>query len=73
VDQAGQRIRAEYPMSTVWQKSPTVHVGASADAPPTAVVAYDPQSGVLTALRRGVAQLSVRVNGVSSTHTVTVR
>ena len=73
LNQAGRRIRVAYPMGAEWIKSPTVHVGARSDAPPTAVVTYNPWTGRLTALRPGVAVLAVRVNGVTATRTVTVR
>jgi len=73
LDQAGRRIRVAYPMGAEWIESPTVHVGARSDAPPTAVVTYNPWTGRLTALRPGVAVLAVRVNGVTASRTVTVR
>ena len=56
-----------------WIESPTVHVGARSEAPPTAVVTYNPWTGRLTALRPGVAVLAVRVNGVTAKRTITVR
>ncbi len=73
IDQAGRRVRVGYPMSVEWPKSPRVHVGAPADAPPLAVVAYDPGTNRLTALRPGTAELSVRVNGATASRSVTVR
>lgn len=73
VTQAGRRMRVSYPMTAVWPSSSTVHVGAPAGAPPTAVVAYDPGTDRLTALRPGVAELGVRLNGSTASSTVTVR
>jgi hypothetical protein len=70
--QNGRRMRVAYPMNAVWPSSLTVHVGPPADAPLTAVVAYNPGTGRLTALRRGVAQLRVRVNDGVATRSVTV-
>ncbi|MEU8633393.1 phosphodiester glycosidase family protein [Amycolatopsis sp. NPDC048633] len=58
--QGTRDVPVAYPVSADW----TVGHG---------VVAFDPASGVLTALRPGVARLSVTVNGVSRTLVVTVR
>jgi hypothetical protein len=58
--QGTREVPVSYPVSADWQ------VGRG-------VVAFDPASGVLTALRPGVARLSVLVNGVSQTLVVTVR
>jgi hypothetical protein len=71
--QNGRRLRVAYPMNAEWLRSPTVHIGAPGGALPTAVVAYEPETGRLTALRAGKAELTLRVNGVTATHTVTVR
>jgi len=60
VRQGTRDVPVSYPVSADWQ------VGRG-------VVAFDPASGVLTALRPGVARLSVLVNGVSQTLVVTVR
>ncbi|HSE08037.1 MAG TPA: phosphodiester glycosidase family protein, partial [Nocardioidaceae bacterium] len=73
VNQAGRRIRVDYPMNAVWEETAAVHIGPASGAPSTAVVAYEPGSGRLTALKRGVARLEVLVNGASASHTVTVR
>jgi hypothetical protein len=58
--QGTRDVPVAYPVSADW----TVGRG---------VVAFDPASGVLTALRPGVARLSVTVNGVTRTLAVTVR
>ncbi|MGW4059628.1 phosphodiester glycosidase family protein [Amycolatopsis sp. NPDC004747] len=60
VRQGTRDVPVTYPVSADWQ------VGRG-------VVAFDPASGVLTALRPGVARLSVQVNGVSQALVVTVR
>ena len=60
VRQGSRDVPVAYPVSADWQ------VGRG-------VVSFDPASGVLTALRPGVARLSVQVNGVSQTLVVTVR
>ncbi|MER6799669.1 hypothetical protein, partial [Amycolatopsis mediterranei] len=58
--QGTRDVPVSYPVSADW----TVGWG---------VVAFDPSTGVLTALRPGVARLSVTVNGVTATLVVTVR
>ncbi|WP_410569491.1 phosphodiester glycosidase family protein [Amycolatopsis sp. cmx-4-61] len=58
--QGTRDVPVAYPVSADW----TVGRG---------VVSFDPASGVLTAVRPGVARLSVLVNGVSQTLVVTVR
>ncbi|WP_205661024.1 phosphodiester glycosidase family protein [Amycolatopsis vastitatis] len=60
VRQGARDVPVSYPVSADWQ------VGRG-------VVAFDPPTGVLTALRPGVARLSVTVNGVTRTLVVTVR
>lgn len=72
LNQGGRRIRVGYPMQSVWPSSATVHVGRAGDAPATAVVAFDPRAGRLTALKRGVARLKVLVNGTSASHTLSL-
>jgi hypothetical protein len=73
LDQSRRRIRVAYPMSAEWLRSATVHVGPASGAPAGAVVAYDPSTGRLTGLKPGVAELALRVNGVTASRTVTVR
>lgn len=73
VTQAGRRVQVSYPMSVRWLTGQGVHVGAPADAPASAVVAYDPVTGRLTALKQGTATLTVQVNGVTASRSVTVR
>nr|WP_191307898.1 phosphodiester glycosidase family protein [Amycolatopsis bullii] len=60
VRQGTREVPVAYPVSADWQ------VGRG-------VVSFDPASGVLTALRPGVARLSVQVNGVTAALVVTVR
>jgi hypothetical protein len=60
VRQGSRDVPVAYPVSADW----TVGRG---------VVSFDPPTGVLTALRPGVARLSVTVNGVTRTLVVTVR
>lgn len=72
VVQYGRRVPVDYPMSVHWVPSRKVHVGAPAGAPDTAVVAVAPETGQLTGLRAGSADVAVTVNGVTATRTVTV-
>ncbi len=58
--QGTRDVPVSYPVSADWQ------VGRG-------VVSFDPSTGVLTAVRPGVARLSVTVNGVTQTLGVTVR
>lgn len=72
VVQHGKRVQAGYPMNLHWVASRGVHVGAPGEAPAAAVVAVEPETGRVTALRVGTAELVLRVNGVRASHTVTV-
>jgi len=49
-----------------------MHIAGARPPAPWDVASFDPASGVLTALRPGVARLSVTVNGVTRTLVVTV-
>jgi hypothetical protein len=72
VVQENRRIPVAFPVSADWWGSSTLHIGPAKTAPFWAVAAYDPSTGVLTALRPGTAQLGVTVNGVSKSTTVQV-
>ncbi|GAA1710044.1 phosphodiester glycosidase family protein [Kribbella yunnanensis] len=72
VVQDGRRVPVSFPVSADWQGSTHLYVGPAATAPFWAVASYDPASGQLTALRPGEAQLTVTVNGVSTSATVKV-
>lgn len=72
VAQFGRRVPVDYPMNVRWVGSRQVHVGAPSGAPDSAVVAVAPQTGQLTGLRAGTAEVSLTVNGVTASHTVTV-
>jgi hypothetical protein len=73
VVQYGTRVPARYPMNVDWSASRGVYVGRPADAPATAVLALEPDARRVTALRPGTAELTVRVNGVTASRTVTVQ
>jgi hypothetical protein len=70
--QLRRRTPVEYPMNAVWQPSTTTHVGPPGQAGPNAVLAYEPATGRLTALRPGTTDLVVTVNGVTARKSVTV-
>jgi hypothetical protein len=56
-------IPAFFPLSTDWSGSWNLHIGDSARAGRTRVAAFDPATGVLTALWPGTVTLTVTVNG----------
>ena len=67
-------VPVSYPVSAVWTGGWGTHIAGSGWPPaPWDVASYDPATGVLTALRPGVARLSVTVNGVTQALTVTIR
>lgn len=71
IAQGGRSVPVAAPMARTWGGT-RVHVGAAADAPRTAVVAVQPGSGALTALRRGTADLTLEVGGARTTRRITV-
>lgn len=71
VTQHGRTFELEYPVSAAWGGA-GVFVGRPAAAPADAVVAYDPAARALTGLRAGTAELTLTVNGVTRTQTITV-
>ncbi|WP_233520008.1 phosphodiester glycosidase family protein [Prauserella sp. PE36] len=67
VTQSGRTVPVAYPVSADWAGD-RVHVAAPGSRPsPRDLATFDPATGTLTALRRGVAELTVTVNGVSAT------
>ncbi|WP_158880739.1 phosphodiester glycosidase family protein [Amycolatopsis anabasis] len=78
VSQGARRIPVAYPVSAEWRGARGTHVvkpapwGGTRPAP-WDVASFDPATGVLTALRPGVADLSVTVNGVTRHLRVIVR
>lgn len=75
VTQAGREIPVGYPVSADWRGGVRTHVVTphAARPPAGAVASFDPATGTLTAMRPGVAELTVTVNGVSRTLRTTVR
>jgi hypothetical protein len=73
VTQGGRRLAVRYPMAAEWLRTVSVYVGDPEGAPITAVAALQPESGTLTGLRPGQADLALRINGTTVRRTVTVR
>jgi len=74
VTQGARQVPVSYPVSADWKGGWGTHVaGGFLPAMPWDVASFDPASGVLTALRPGTANLSVTVNGVTKSLSVTVR
>jgi len=65
-------VPVAWPMATDWDGDHRVHIGDPDDAWWWKTVAVDPATGTVTALRRGMAEVSVTVNGVTATHEITV-
>ncbi|MFI5734342.1 phosphodiester glycosidase family protein [Kribbella sp. NPDC051587] len=72
VVQDGRRVPVSFPVSADWQGDRQLHIGPASTAPFWAVASYDPATGQLTAFRPGTAQLTVTVNGVSTSAAVKV-
>lgn len=68
--QQGDTVPVAYPVSADWSGSRGVRFGGRHGGHD--IVAYDPVSGTVTGLRRGTATLTVDVNGVRDTVTITV-
>lgn len=65
VVQGTREVPVGFPMSADWTGSPNTHIGDPDRASRRDVAAYDPATGTLTALRRGVVTLAVTVGGVT--------
>lgn len=68
----GRRVPVAYPVAHDWTAGPTVHLGPVEQAGTRHVLAFDPATGVLTALRPGSGVLRVTVNGVSEQAAIAV-
>ncbi|MFD9964418.1 phosphodiester glycosidase family protein [Amycolatopsis sp. NPDC058986] len=72
--QGARTVPAAYPVSAEWTGGWGTHIATGLWPPaPWDVATFDPATGVLTALRPGVARLSVTVNGVSRSLAVPIR
>ena len=72
VQDSSRTVPVAWPMSSRWETTPDVWVGDAIDAPPSAVVAINPRTHEVTALRAGTASLSLSVNTQSVNVTVQV-
>ena len=72
VVQDARRVPVAFPVSADWWGSTFLYIGPAKSAPFWAVVAFDPATDQLTAIRPGTAQLGVTVNGVSKSTTIRV-
>ncbi len=72
VRQDGRDVPVAYPVSAAWSGSPNLHVGPRAKAKPWHVAVLDPETGTLTALRKGQVTVAVTVNGVTEQAAVAV-
>jgi exopolysaccharide biosynthesis protein len=74
VTQSGRQVPVSYPVSAAWTGAFGTHlVGGPVPALPWDVASFDAATGVLTALRPGVARVTVTVNGTSRTLAVPIR
>lgn len=74
VTQGTRQVPVAYPVSADWTGGHGTQVAdRTRPAMPWEVASFDPATGVLTALRPGIAHLSVTVNGVTRSLAVTVR
>ncbi|MBU3975363.1 phosphodiester glycosidase family protein [Propionicimonas sp.] len=73
VTQDGSRqVPVEWPVSYQWSSSAEVFIGDASDAPSTAVVAINPKTSVLTALRHGAGSATLAVNDATTKLEVSV-
>jgi len=72
LQQQGETLPLVYPMSADWSQSTNVHVGDQAPKGKRYLAWFNPATGELTALRHGEVTLTVTVNGVTRSTTVTV-
>ncbi|MCR1786112.1 phosphodiester glycosidase family protein [Nocardioides carbamazepini] len=71
-DDGARTFDVAWPTSYAWKGDTGVYVGPAADAPETAVVAIDPSTHQLTALRSGSASATLTVNDAETPVQVTV-
>jgi hypothetical protein len=65
VRQETRQVPVAFPVSARWSGSPNVHIGSIWGLRPWHIAWFDPETGRLTALRRGTVTLAVTVNGVT--------
>lgn len=67
VQDVTREVPVAWPMSWTWSGSANTHIGAAEDAPQTAIAALDPTTHHLTALRAGAGEVTLIINGKSTT------
>ncbi|RDI17788.1 calcineurin-like phosphoesterase family protein [Lentzea flaviverrucosa] len=72
VKQGSRSVPVRYPMAAVWEGSRGLHVGGPSGVRPWHVARLDPDTGVLTGIRPGQVEITVTVNGVTSSAVVRV-
>ncbi|WP_109473266.1 phosphodiester glycosidase family protein [Ornithinimicrobium cavernae] len=72
VVQGGRSVPVAYPVTAHWTAT-DVFIGPAEAAGGSHVAAYDPRTGTLTALRAGTGEVSVTVNGSTTSVPVAVR
>ncbi|MFG3351905.1 phosphodiester glycosidase family protein [Streptomyces sp. NPDC048001] len=70
--QAGRRVPVDWPVGADWTGSPRLHIGSPEGARPRHTAAYDPATGLLTALRPGTVRLAVTAGGTTAAADVAV-
>ncbi|GLW12963.1 hypothetical protein Misp01_80910 [Microtetraspora sp. NBRC 13810] len=73
VTQGARQVPVAHPVSADWSGSSNLHIGDRDGADRRDIAAFDPRTGTLTALRGGQVTLTVKVNGVARTATVTLQ
>ncbi|MFI5756883.1 phosphodiester glycosidase family protein [Streptomyces sp. NPDC051569] len=63
--QGSRSLPVAFPLSADWTGSPNLRIGAPDGARQRHVAAFDPATGILTALRPGTVTLAVTVSGVT--------
>ncbi|MFI1016793.1 phosphodiester glycosidase family protein [Streptomyces sp. NPDC020965] len=64
ITQGVREVPAAHPVSVDWTGSAPLHIGPPSTAGPGHTAAFDPRTGLLTALRPGTVTLEVAVHGV---------
>lgn len=72
VKQGSRSVPVRYPMAAVWEGSRGLHVGGPSGVRPWHVARLDPDTGALTGIRPGQVEITVTVNGVTSSAVVRV-
>ncbi|MCR3752389.1 Calcineurin-like phosphoesterase [Lentzea californiensis] len=72
VKQGSRSVPVRYPMAAVWEGSRGLHVGDRSGVRPWHVAWLESDTGVLTGIRPGQIEITVTVNGVTSSADVRV-